>query len=103
MDVLDDTKPYVIAVIEHTTRCIRVLGAADHPMAEWVAQRVRNLLMDLDGSTGRIRFLIRDRDILHPPGIAMVLYGAGIRTMRSVVRASRMNAVMERWTGGCRR
>jgi putative transposase len=59
--------------------------------------------MDLDGSADRIKFLIRDRDILYPSGFGQVLADAGIRTIRSAVRTPRMNAVMERWIGGCRR
>jgi putative transposase len=32
-----------------------------------------------------------------------ILFDAGITTVRSAVRAPRMNAIMERWIGGCRR
>jgi len=92
-----------MAVIEHAARRIHILGATGHPTAEWVTRQARNLLMDLDEPAERIRFLIRDRDILYPPGFETVLSGAGIRTVRSAVRAPRMNAVMERWIGGCRR
>jgi hypothetical protein len=34
--LLDGTKVYVLAVIEHGTRRIRVLGAAEHPVQAWV-------------------------------------------------------------------
>ena len=103
MDLLDGTQAYVLAVIEHTTRRIHVLGATAHPTHEWVTQQARNLLIDLDGSAERIKFLIRDRDILYPPPFDAVIADAGIRTVRSAVRAPRMNAVMERWIGSCRR
>ena len=103
VDLLDGTKAYVLAMIEHATRRIHILGATDHPTAEWVTQQARNLLMDLDESAGRISFLIRDHDILYPPAFGHVLDEAGIRTVRSAVRAPRMNAIMERWIGGCRR
>jgi hypothetical protein len=92
-----------MAAIEHTTRHIHILGATNHPTHAWVTQQARNLLMDLDQSAKRIKFLIRDRDILYPPELEHLLTGARITTVRSAVRAPRMNAVMERWIGGCRR
>jgi putative transposase len=59
--------------------------------------------MDLDGSAERIKSLIRDRDILYPTELEHILFDAGITTVCSAVRSPRMNAVMERWIGGCRR
>ena len=37
---------YVLAVIEHHTRRIRVLGATAHPTASWVTQTCRARLLD---------------------------------------------------------
>jgi transposase InsO family protein len=103
VDLLDGTKAYVLTVIEHATRRIHILGATVHPTHAWVTQQARNLVMDLEDSAERTRFLIRDRDMLYPPGFDTVLADAGITTARSAVRAPRMNAIMERWIGGCRR
>jgi hypothetical protein len=33
----------VLAVIEHGTRRIRILGATGHPVQSWVVQQARNL------------------------------------------------------------
>ncbi len=59
---LTGTRMYVLAVIEHHTRRIRVLGATGHPTAAWVTQAARNLVMDLEDAGCRVRFMIRDRD-----------------------------------------
>jgi transposase len=61
VDLLDGTQAYVLAVIEHATRRIRILGVTLHPTGEWTAQQARNLAMDLDEQAGRVKFMIRDR------------------------------------------
>jgi putative transposase len=66
-DLLDGTQAHVLAVIEHATRRIRILGVTLHSTGEWTAQQARNLIMDLGE------------------------------------QAHRVNAIAERWIGGCRR
>jgi hypothetical protein len=61
-DLLNSTKVYVLAVIEHGTRRIRVLGATEHPVQPWVVQQARNLLMDLEVAGTRAKFVLHDRD-----------------------------------------
>ena len=100
---LTGARLYVLAVIEHASRRIRVLGATPHPAASWVAQAARNLVMDLEDADSRARFLIRDRDGKFPGLFGAILADAGIETVLSGVQMPRMNAVMERWVQTCRR
>ena len=94
---------YVLAVIEHATRRIRILGATPHPTASWVAQAARNLVMDLEDAGSRARFLIRDRDGKFPSVFDAVLNDAGIEIVLSGIQMPRMNAICERWVLTCRR
>jgi len=100
---LSGTRMFVLAVIEHHTRRIRVLGATTHPTTSWVTQAARNLVMDLQDAGCGARFLIRDRDGKFPALFDAVLADAGITVVRSGVRMPRMNATMERWVQSCRR
>jgi len=88
-------------VIEHATRRIRILGVTLHPTGEWTTQQARNLLMDLGEQTHRVKFMIRDRGSNFTGAFDAVLADAGIRTVLCNVRTPRMNAIAERWIGGC--
>jgi putative transposase len=96
-------RPYGLAVIEHATRRVRILGATPHPTASWVAQAARNLIMDREDAGNRARFLIRDRDGKFPRVFDAVLKDAGIEVVLSGIQMPRMNAFMERWVQTCRR
>jgi len=100
---LSGARMFVLAVIEHGSRRIRVLGATAHPCASWVTQAARNLVMDLDDVGCRARFLIRDRDGKFPGLFDAVLADAGIEVVLTGVRMPRMNSIMERWVQTCRR
>ena len=100
---LTGTRMYVLAVIEHASRRIRILGATAHPTAAWVMQAAKNLVMDLEDAGCRARFLIRDRDGKFPALFDAVLADAGIAVVLSGVRMPRMNSIMERWVQTCRR
>ncbi|MEU4807000.1 integrase core domain-containing protein [Actinosynnema sp. NPDC023587] len=97
------TRLYVLAVIEHTSRRIRVLGATTHPTTAWVTQAARNLVMDLEDESQHARFLIRDHDGKFPALFDAVLADAGIQVVLSGIQTPRMNAITERWIRSCRR
>lgn len=93
---LSGQRQYVLVVIEHATRRVRVLGTTAHPSVNWVIQAIRNLVMDLDDVGCRARFLLRDRDGKFPALMVEVLAEAGITTVLTGVRMPRMNSIMER-------
>jgi putative transposase len=92
-----------LAVIEHASRRIRILGATTHPTAGWVTQAVRNLVMDLEDEGCRAKFMIRERDGKYPDLFDAILAGTGIGVVPSGIQMPRMNAIMERWVQTCRR
>jgi len=93
--MLNGARMYVLAVIEHATRRVRILGATAHPNLQWVAQTARNLIMDLDDAGHLVKYLIRDRDGKYPALFDATPADAGITSVLSGVRIPRMNAVME--------
>jgi putative transposase len=101
-DLLDGTQAYVLAVIEHATRRIRILGVTRHPTGAWTSQQARNLIMDLGEHAHWVKFMIRDRGSNYTAAFDAVLADAGIRTVLCNVRTPRMNAIAERWIEGCR-
>jgi transposase InsO family protein len=94
---------YVLFVVEPDRRRVRIVGATAHPSAEWLVQRARNLLVELDDRVDRLRFLIRDRDAKFTAAFDAVFTSVGIDVLRSPVRAPRANAIAERWVGTVRR
>jgi putative transposase len=101
--LLDGTQAYVLAIIEHATRRIRILGVTLHPTGAWTAQQARNLIMDLGEQAHRVKFVIRDRGSDFAATFDTVLADAEVRTVLCNVRTPRMNAIAERWIAGCRR
>jgi hypothetical protein len=95
VDPLDGTSTYVLAVIEHATRRIRILGVTNHPNDAWVTQTARNLLIDLDGHVDTVKFLIRDQDTKLTAAFDAVFTGAGIRILHSPIQAPRANTITE--------
>ncbi|MEV4178948.1 hypothetical protein, partial [Nonomuraea sp. NPDC049709] len=98
---LNGQRQYILAVIEHATRRVRVLGTTAHPSGSWVIQAIRNLVMDLDDAGCRARLLLRDRDGKFPALMDEILAEVDIKTVLTGIRIPRMNSIMERWVQSC--
>jgi len=59
--------------------------------------------MDLDEAGMSVKFVLHDRDASFSAAFDAVFQAAGTRVVRSAVQAPRMNSIMERWIGSCRR
>ena len=110
-DLADGTQAHVLAVIEHATRRIRILGVTQHPTGERTAQQARNLIMDLGEQAHRAKFMIRDRGPNFTAAFDAVLGDAGIRIVLCNIRTPRQprrrrmplldRAGLQRWFADC--
>ncbi|MFF1353336.1 hypothetical protein [Streptomyces sp. NPDC058297] len=80
---LTGRRQYILAIIEHATRRIRIPGTTAHPTAAWVTQTARNLAMDLTDANATLTYLIRDRDTKYPALFDQILADAGIQVVRT--------------------
>ena len=94
---------YVLFFIEHGTRRVRLAGITAHPAGEWVTHQARNLLMNLEDHADELKFLIRDRDAKFTAAFDAVFAAAGMRIIKTPVRAPRANAIAGRWIASARR
>jgi len=59
--------------------------------------------MDLEDAGPRVNFVLHDRDASFTQAFDAVFRAAGMRVIRFAVQAPRMNSIMERRIGSCRR
>src|SRR5215468_2085585 len=99
---LSGARLYILVVIEHASRRIRILGATAHPTAAWVTQAARNLMMDLQDVGATVAYLIRDRDSKYTRAFDAVFEAECVEIVTTGIRVPRMNSIMERWVQTCR-
>jgi len=90
---------FVFVMIELHTRRVLHAAVTRSPSDQWTAQQLRNTLLDHDAP----RFLIRDNDDKFGASFQNLADGAGIKILRTPIRAPRANAFCERFLGSLRR
>jgi transposase InsO family protein len=86
---------YILFFIAHASRRVWLAGCATNPTGAWVTQQARNLGLDLADHGGRL--LICDRDSKYTGSFDEVFRSAGIRVVKTPVRAPQANAIAERF------
>jgi putative transposase len=86
---------YVLFFITHESRRVWLAGCSTNPNGAWVTQQARNL--GLDFAEQGTRLLIRDRDSKYTGSFDEVFRGAGIRVVKTPMRAPQANAIAERF------
>jgi hypothetical protein len=94
---------YVLFFLQVQTRRVFVAGCTARPTAGWVTQQARNVCWDLVATGRQPTVLGRDRDATFAPAFDAVFAAAGVRVLRTPVRAPRANPFAERWVGTVRR
>ncbi len=90
---------YAFFIVHLGSRQVVYAATCRHPTQEWTTQQLRNATMDAAAP----EVLLRDRDDKYGPSFDGVARGAGIRVIKTAVRAPNMNAVAERFVGSTRR
>jgi transposase InsO family protein len=96
VDLLDGTKAYALAMIEHADRRAHIPGATAHPPTDQAVQQAHNPVMDLKDTAASTKFPIHDRNAPFNVALDQVLADAEIEVNRSATRTPRTNSTMER-------
>lgn len=90
---------FAFFVVDVNTKEVLHVGVTREPSQKWTAQQLRQLTPFGEGP----EFIIRDRDSKFGGEFDRVAKGAGIRVLKTAVRAPLMNSTCERFLGSIRR
>jgi putative transposase len=83
--------------MEIASRYVHIPGITANPDGPWIAQQIRNLLMDLGDRAADFRFPVRDRAGQVTASSDAVLADAGIEAVKIPPRSPRANGYAERF------
>ena len=86
---------YVLMVNEPTTRRLVHLNVTEHPTADWLLQRLQEVV----GQEGAYGYLIRDRDRIYVKHMDESTKALGVNVLRSPLESPKANAICERVIG----
>jgi len=90
---------FAFFMININTKRVVHVGVTRSPTAEWTAQQLRNITPFGEGP----QFIIRDNDSKFGAEFDRVAKGAGIKVLRTAIRAPLQNSICERFIGSTRR
>src|SRR6516165_12705650 len=90
---------YVFVIMEVASRRVRHFNVTRHPTADWTLQQFRECIVGDEG----YRFIIHDRDRIYSRDLDDGLKALGLTILKTPRKASKANAICERWIGSARR
>ncbi|HOS04375.1 MAG TPA: integrase core domain-containing protein [Candidatus Hydrogenedentes bacterium] len=90
---------YVLVFIDIGTRKVFCSAATYQPDSDWVVQQARNAAMWLEDISVTPRFLVHDADTKFDTRFKNFWKSAGVRCIRTPIRAPRANSFCEKFIG----